>query len=119
MKLLLDQDVYELTYLFLKRSTHDILRASDVGLSQASDEEILSWSQSQNRILITRDKDFGELVFLKRLGNGVIFLRMVPHTLDDVHKELTNVLSSYSEEDLRKSFVVVEKGRHRFRKLSD
>jgi len=34
------------------------------------------------------------------------------------HKELATVLQSYTEEELKKAFVVVEPGRHRFRKLS-
>jgi predicted nuclease of predicted toxin-antitoxin system len=43
MKLLLDQDVYFLTGKFLKESGHDVIRAADVRLSRATDEDILNW----------------------------------------------------------------------------
>ena len=34
-------------------------------MSRASDEEILQVAQKQQRILITRDRDYGNLVFIK------------------------------------------------------
>ena len=66
---------------------------------------------------MTRDKDFGELVFVQGSGIGVIYLRILPSTLDLVHLELERVLSLYAEQELQISFVVVEPGRHRIRKL--
>jgi hypothetical protein len=35
-----------------------------------------------------------------------------------VHEELERVLASHEEEKLGKAFVVVEPGRHRFRRLA-
>jgi hypothetical protein len=37
--------------------------------------------------------------------------------MNEVHAELKKVLETYSEDELAKSFVVVEKGRHRIRKI--
>ena len=37
--------------------------------------------------------------------------------MDEVHAELKKVLETYGEDELAKSFVVVEKGRHRIRKI--
>jgi predicted nuclease of predicted toxin-antitoxin system len=118
MRLLLDQDVYALTARFLKSIDHDIVTAADLGGSRAADEDLLAIAQEQERIVVTRDRDFGGLVFVRGLGSGVMYLRMQPSTLLAVHDELARVLQSYSEEDLRKAFVVVEPGRHRFRRLS-
>jgi hypothetical protein len=67
--------------------------------------------------LITRDRDYGNLVFVQSLGTGVIYLRIVPATLADVHDELNRVIMTYSEAALSKAFVVVSKGGHRFRAL--
>ncbi|MFQ6057315.1 MAG: DUF5615 family PIN-like protein, partial [Anaerolineae bacterium] len=78
---------------------------------------LLRIAQEQGRIFVTRDRDFGRLVFVKDLGAGVIYLRILPSTQNAVHQELERVLKSYSEEELRRAFVVVEPGRHRFRKL--
>jgi len=118
LKFLLDQDVYAITVRFLTALGHDAIRAAEVGLSTASDEDILREAQSSGRLLVTRDRDFGNLVFVRGLGPGVLYLRMLPSTQNAVHSELERVLSSYSEEELRKAFVVVEPGGHRFRRLN-
>jgi len=100
------------------RTWHDVTRVVDVGLSRASDEEILRGAQASERLLVTRDRDFGSLVFVRNLGRGVLYLRILPSTQNAVHNELERVLSNYSEEELSKAFVVLEPGGHRFRRLS-
>lgn len=117
MKFLLDQDVYGVTAKFLEKSEYDFIRVADIGLSQASDEKILQIAREQNRILITRDRDYGNLVFVKSLGAGVIYLRMLPTNLNAVHVELIKVLKIYAEQQLSQSFVVVEFNGHRLRKI--
>ena len=118
MRLLLDQDVYAVTASFLKDAGHDVVTASEIGCSRESDTQLLVVAQEQGRILVTRDRDFGGLVYLMELGAGVIYLRILPSTLQAGHKELETVLVSYSGDQLKQAFVVVEPGRHRFRKLS-
>jgi predicted nuclease of predicted toxin-antitoxin system len=116
MRLLLDQDVYGLTVRFLIEAGYDLLTLAQLDLSQAPDEEVLKTAQAQSRILITRDRDYGNLIFVKGLGSGVIYLRMQPNTLAAVHSELLRVLELYPEPDLIGAFVVVEADKHRFRR---
>ncbi len=117
MKFLLDQDVYAATFLFLKSLGHDIVTAAEIGCSRSADIDLLHIAHEQERIFITRDRDFGQLVFVADLKAGIIFLRVLPSTLEVVHQELNVVLTSHSEAELKRAFVVVEPGRHRFRKL--
>lgn len=118
MRLLLDQDVYAITARFLVDAGHDVLLVAQLGLSQASDEDILRTAQAENRILITRDRDYGNLVFVRAIGTGVIYLRILPTTVNLVHHELVNILEIYSEAELARAFIVVEPNGHRFRNLS-
>jgi predicted nuclease of predicted toxin-antitoxin system len=118
MKFLLDQDVYAPTARFLIGSGHNVVLAAQIGLSQADDDELLKTAQKQGRILITRDRDFGTLVFMKAMGAGVIYLRILPSTQNAVHKELERILNTYSEEELAKAFVVVRLDGHRIRRLT-
>jgi len=80
MKFLLDQDVYAVTGRFISRLGHDVVPVAQIGLSQADDEDLLKTAQEQGRILVTRDRDFGSLVFVKALGTGVLYLRILPST---------------------------------------
>jgi len=61
MRFLLDQDVYATTARFLAELGHDVVRAGQIGLSQASDQKLLSAAKEQDRIVVTRDRDFGAL----------------------------------------------------------
>jgi predicted nuclease of predicted toxin-antitoxin system len=88
-----------------------------LGMAQASDEENLNKAIELNRIFVTRDKDYGNLVFVKEIRTGVLYLRVLPSDIALVHAELERILNEYHEEDLNSAFVVVEAGRHRFRKI--
>lgn len=117
MNFLLDQDVYSLTDRFLRGLGHQVVTAAELGLSRASDSMLLARAAQEKRILVTRDKDYGGLVFLERLGRGVILLRISPSTVEATHTQLKFVLESHAESELSTAFVVVEPGQHRFRKL--
>lgn len=117
MKLLLDQDVYEITARFLIGLGHDVLRVAELEMAQASDEENLQKALELNHIFVTRDRDYGNLVFVKRIRSGVLYLRILPSNVKQVHAELERILNFYNEEELKSAFVVVEAAKHRFRKI--
>ena len=75
MRFLLDQDVYAATARLLSNLGHEVVLAAQLSLSQADDSELLRIAHSQSRILVTRDRDFGRLVFVNDLGTGVLYLR--------------------------------------------
>ena len=117
MKLLLDQDVYASTADLLRGLQHDIVTEAEIGASREEDAVLLRIAHEQDRIFVTRDRDFGSLVFVSDYSGGVMYLRMLPSTLHAVHQELERVLSLYPEPELKQAFVVVEPGRHRFRRI--
>jgi predicted nuclease of predicted toxin-antitoxin system len=117
VRFLADQDVYATTVRLLVALGHDVVTARGLGLNQAEDAELLRRAGDESRIMVTRDRDFGGLVFVHGAQTGVIYLRITPSTVDSVHTELERVLSLYSEQELRQSFVVVEPARHRIRRI--
>ncbi len=73
MRFLLDHDVYAATGRFLGELGHDVVAVAKLGLAQGSDAELLSTAHAQNRVFVTRDRDFGGLVFVQDFGAGVIY----------------------------------------------
>jgi len=118
MRLLAYQDIWKLTVALLREWAHDVVTAIEIGMARAADEDLLKQAKADNRLLITRDKEYGSLVFLGNTASlGVILLRITPETMDDVHPEFSRLLSNYAEDELQGYFCTVESGRHRIRRL--
>ena len=118
MRFLIDQDVYSLTIQFLIKKHHDVIPVKQLGLERAPDILLLSKAKEMERIFMTRDKDFGNLVFFeKEKSGGVILLRGKSRDLELIHRELAAILEKHTEAEMNRYFCVVEPGRHRLRKL--
>lgn len=118
MRFLSDHDVYRTTINTLIESGHDVITAKQLNMQRASDRVLLKKAKETDRIFITRDKDFGALVFLEAaLSKGVILLRINPLTVELVHSQMKRLLKEYSEPELQGLFCVVEKNRYRIRRI--
>ena len=53
---------------------HDIRSVGDLRPS-ISDEEVVSWAKEEDRVILTFDKDYGEIVFRYKIKCAVIFFR--------------------------------------------
>lgn len=76
MLFIVDESTGAAVVEFLRNLGHDVMAVSE-NIPQADDSIILDWAVKEKRILITNDKDFGELVF--RTGqahHGVVLLRL-------------------------------------------
>ena len=78
MRLLLDACIWHGARDELCAAGHDVVWAGD-WRPDPSDAAILQYAYQERRVLITRDKDFGELVFLRGLPHaGILRLVRVP-----------------------------------------
>lgn len=117
MRILADQDVWEVTVKFLRELGHDVRRVGSLTKRNATDRQVLQLARVRRMVLVTRDKGFGSLVFLrKRKSAGVIYLRMSPSSIAEVHRQLEQLLREIPPGRLAGSFCVVESDRYRLRK---
>ena len=85
---------------------HDVAAVAGGHLSGLGDRDILAAAHREQRVLITEDLGFGELVFRQNLPHsGVILLRLGKANLPMKTDLLNEVLEKYSER--LGSFVVV------------
>jgi|SRR3989338_2954944 len=81
------------------------------------DEYILKKAENDGRIIITNDKDFGELMFrLKKPSNGVMFLRLKVDRPDNRIKFILEVVNGLGEK-LEKKFVLISESKIRIRQI--
>ena len=85
-----------------------------------SDKEVIKIAKSNNRILITEDKDFGEWVFSHGInGLTIIFLRYEKVDYEVILSYLTILLEELGLIKLKKrnEFITINKNKIRRRKI--
>jgi predicted nuclease of predicted toxin-antitoxin system len=76
VRLLADENVPRTIVAWLRGQGHDVLYAAE-SRSQAPDADLLTEAEAQGYVVLTEDKDFGELVYRDlRNSHGIILLRM-------------------------------------------
>jgi len=80
--------------LFLRALGYDIISISEE-LSGITDEYVMNLANAENRIILTFDRDYGELIFKHKYTppKGVIYLRLQEYQPDEpgaiIHKLFT------------------------------
>ncbi len=117
MRILADENFPGLSVQELRRLGHDVLWAR-TDMPGISDSAMLTLAQDERRLLVTLDKDFGELTFrLKQPAMyGVILFRMKMSDPRIASVKMANIIESRS--DWVGHFSVVEDDRIRMRPLS-
>lgn len=113
MKLLLDTCVWGGAVKELQAAGHDVLWAG-LWTEDPGDAEILARAYSEGRILVTLDKDFGELAIVRQQPHCGI-LRLVNLAARQQASVCLHVLALHGEELESGAIVTAEPGRLRIR----
>jgi uncharacterized protein (DUF433 family)/predicted nuclease of predicted toxin-antitoxin system len=99
---------------YLRTAGHDVVAVAEA-MPQADDHAILSRAMSEGRILVTNDKDFGELVFRRGQGHhGVVLLRLHDESSANRVRIMRQVLERYANR-LSGNFTVATETSFRIR----
>lgn len=106
MRVLVDECAGPLVGRWLRDQGHEVISVFDEARG-ISDEEVLHKAVSENRILITVDKDFGEMIYRERREHyGVILLRLSDERALNKVRVISQLLDNHSQK-LPKHFVTV------------
>ncbi len=117
-RFLVDEDLPRSLARLLRTEGLDAEDVRDVGLRGKSDSEVLQYAIAQNRVLLTADLGFGNLLTLP-LGShhGILVVRLpneVPVT--GLNAVILKAIRTLSDDEIRGSLVIVEHGRIRLRR---
>lgn len=117
MPLCANENIPDDCVLRLRRDAHDVLwiRESSPG---SSDKNVLARSYAEGRLLITFDKDFGELVFRHgaNASHGIILFRISQPSSTAIADRVAAIIASRN--DWTGHFTVVDDSTVRMRKLA-
>ena len=113
MKILLDSCVWGKARAELEAEGHDVVWSGNWP-KDPGDEEILARAHDQGRILVTLDKDFGELAVLRGTPHKGI-LRLVGISAHQQAAICLRVLARHGPELQKGAIITAEPGRLRIR----
>ncbi|HUS44307.1 MAG TPA: DUF5615 family PIN-like protein [Ilumatobacteraceae bacterium] len=103
----------------LRDAGHDAVHVRDIGLRTASDDEIIDYAISTDRIVISHDTDFGTLLAYRELSKpSFILIRSSdPVDVDDQARLIVANLHAMSDDLETGAIAVFARGRLRNRRL--
>jgi predicted nuclease of predicted toxin-antitoxin system len=114
MRFVVDECTGPKVATWLRGKSYDVFSVYDEARGMA-DDEILAKAYSEQRVLITNDKDFGEKVYREgRPHHGVVLLRLQDERASSKIAALEKLLESFPDQ-LGDRFVVVTDRQVRFR----
>lgn len=117
MHFLTDENVYEPMVEALRNLGHDVFDIKQEKLTGAADDEVYRLSQSQNRILISMDKDFTNILrYPPGRVAGIIVLKLYRMTVLEATTILIDAISQLSEDDIKHNLVIIDKNKTRIRR---
>jgi len=115
MNLLIDESVESQIVARLRQEGHNVLYVSEMEPG-ISDDLVLNRANEQGAVLVTSDKDFGEMVFRqKQINAGVLLLRLFGLSNERKAEVIAAIIRKHAEE-LTQGFGVVSPNSIRIRK---
>ncbi|MFN8558913.1 MAG: DUF5615 family PIN-like protein [Dehalococcoidia bacterium] len=115
MRFLLDENADRRLGPFLTAAGHDVATISFDYTRALPDTDVIAIALREQRVIITNDQDFGELIVREGLPHaGVIFFRLRSTALAVKRARLEYVLTQYA--DRLHEFLVVTEGQVRIRR---
>lgn len=106
MKFLIDECLGSKFALWLQNKGYDVISVIDL-MPGAKDEQVLEKAFIDNRILVTLDKDFGEMVFrIKLKHKGIILLRLDSLSFENKIIKFKYFLDYYKDK-ISNNYVVI------------
>jgi predicted nuclease of predicted toxin-antitoxin system len=117
MRFLADENVSRLVIERLRANGFGVISIGE-SRSGATDKNVLEAADAEGCILITEDRDFGELVIRQRLGVRGMLLLELDRVSNAAEADLVAQVISAHADKLSGNLVVIEPGRIRVRPLS-
>jgi len=118
MRFLADAGISPRTVDYLSRSGHEAVHVRELGMQRAPDRLLVEMARAEDRILLTFDLDFGEILALGVVSRpSVVIFRLLDERADSVNRRLQGVLSEQANALASGVLILVEDTRYRVRRL--
>ena len=114
MTIFADECINKDTLDALENKGIKIIRVSDVNLGSASDGEIFRYALTNNYILFTFDKDFGNILrFDIGSSSGIVIVYIENMRKEEIINNTLYLFNKFTQSQLKGRLFIVEKGKIR------
>ena len=116
--IVIDVGVGRIIEEWLSQQGYNVITISKVN-SEMTDFDIIKLANNEDAIIITMDKDFGELVFKNHLSHkGVLLLRLDDAVAEEKLSSIQNIFPNYLAQ-IKNHFSVYQNGKLRIRNYTN
>ena len=118
MRFLADMGISPTTIAFLRQAGHEAAHLHEEALDRMADSDVLDKAREENRVLLTHDLDFGELVAASGAHlPSVIIFRLRNMRPENVNSHLLHVIEQHKHALETGAIISVTEGHIRVRSL--
>lgn len=119
MKLFLDENLSTQHAAELRAHGHDAVAVVEAGLAGATDEQVLRFAVENERVLVTLDADFANVMRFPPEGTcGVVRLKVHPPTEDRILQTIYRALVFLKDLNVNGRLVVIDEDKVRIPRIS-
>ncbi len=116
MRWLADENIHKAIVRALRETGHDVVSIAEFA-PQTEDNHVTDMAWRERRIVLTEDKDFGEIIFKdRRETSGVVLLRFTQPLWQPKWRRLAQIIASQGDA-LAGQFTVIDETRARIQPL--
>lgn len=116
MRFLADESCDFSVVRILREAGHDVLAIAEIS-PRADDTVVIDLATNESRMLLTEDRDFGQLVYAStRASSGVIYMRYPASASTTLPQDVLSLVTHHGE-SLLGHFTVMQPGRTRISRL--
>ncbi|MBU4445772.1 DUF5615 family PIN-like protein [bacterium] len=119
VRFVIDEDMPRSTGMVLKEHGYDAKDIRDYGLRGAADEEIYEFAQKEKAVILTGDRDFGNILRFPLGDHFGIVVAHFPNEMPtlEINRYLLERFKELSEDDFRGNVIIIETHKIRIRRM--
>ena len=111
IRFLSDENIAPSLIKAIRKNGFNVKDIKEENMFGTGDDEILRIANKENRIVISHDKDFANLINNRKLSHkGVILLRFIDQSPNNAIKHFIPLLNSKTKEKFKNNLVVISEG---------
>jgi len=117
-KFVIDEDMPRSTGIILRKHGYEVKDIRDYGLRGAKDEKVFEFAQREEAVILTGDRDFGNILRFPLGSHFGIVVAHFPNEMptNEINRHLIGRFKDLSDDDFKGNLIIIEPRKIRIRR---